>query len=146
MTDTRKSNQDGELVLLQRVERCNMILLALFATGSWYFIDGLFAQSVLIGSILASVSFFWLKRTALRFIQHAVTLSLGDKQKNSRAFSSGFTIKFYARLFVLALVLLLLNIRFSINAIGLIIGLSTIMLSIIIIVLLQGRMIFKENM
>jgi hypothetical protein len=149
MTDTRKSNQGDGLVLLQKIERFNLILLALLTTGSWYFIDRAFAQSVLMGSALASVSFFWLKRTALRVIQHAA--KLGHEQKNSRALSSGstvkfFTVKFYARLFVFALVLLLLNIRFSINAIGLSIGLSTIMLSIFFVVLFQGRMIFQENM
>jgi hypothetical protein len=147
MTDTRKSNQAGEFVLLQRIERCNLVLLILFTTGSWYLIDVIFAQSVLIGSTLASVSFYWMKRTAVRFIQHAASLS--GEQEKSRALSSGsssFAVKFYARLFVLALVLLVLNARFSINAIGLIIGLSTIMLSIIFVVLFQGRMIFQENM
>lgn len=149
MSDVIKSRggKKDELLLLHMIERCNLVLLALFTTGSWYLIDGLFAQSVLIGSALASISFFWLKRTALRFIQHAA--SLGDEQEKSRALSSGsssFAVKFYARLCVLALVLLLLNTRFSINAIGLIIGLSTIILSIIIVVLLQGRMIFQENM
>ncbi|MCI5151009.1 MAG: hypothetical protein D3916_16770 [Candidatus Electrothrix sp. MAN1_4] len=149
MTDANKSKtgNEDELRLLRAVGRCNLILLILLTTGSWYLIDSLFAQSVLIGSALASGSFFWLKRTAVRFIQHAASLS--DEQKNSKALSaglSGFTVKFYARLGILALVLLLLNTQFSINAVGLSIGLSTIMVSIIIVVLFQGRMLFQENM
>ncbi len=146
MSDVIKSRggKKDEFLLLHMIERFNLIMLSLLTAGSWYFADWPFAQSVLVGGALANGSFFWMKRTALRFIQHAA--SLGDEQKNNRVLSSGFAVKFYARLFVLALVLLLLNTQFSINAIGLIIGLSTIILSIIIVVLFQGRMIFQENM
>ncbi|MGB5687001.1 MAG: ATP synthase subunit I [Candidatus Electrothrix sp.] len=150
MTDAMKSRGGGsgkgdELFLLHMVERFNLILLALLAVGSWYFIDWPFAQSVLVGGALSSGSFFWLKRTVLRFTRHAATL--GDvEQLNGKSLSSGFAVKFYTRLFVLAFLLLLLNTQFSMNVIGLVTGLSTVMLSVIIVVLFRGRMIFQENM
>lgn len=73
-----------------------------------------------------------MKKTAMRFAHHAATQ--GDSaQINGRSFSTGFAVKFYARLFVLAFLLLLLSTQFSINAIGLVIGLSTVILSVIIV-------------
>ncbi|WP_339135000.1 MAG: ATP synthase subunit I [Candidatus Electrothrix sp. GW3-4] len=147
MTEARKSRigKNDELVLLHMVERFNLILLALFTAASWSLVDWPFAQSVLIGGALASGSFFWLKRTAMRFAHQAATQGDG-LQKNSKSLSASFAIKFSIRLFVLAFLLLLLSITFSINAIGLVIGLSTVMLSVIIVVLFQGRVIFQENM
>lgn len=126
------------------IERFNLITISLLTAGSWYIVDWPFAQSVLVGGALASGSFFLMKRTAMRFVHYATTAK-DDDQRSSKSLSAGFAVKFYARLVILAVILLLLNTRFSINAIGLIIGLSTIMVSIIIVVLFQGRMIFQEN-
>ncbi|CAK8724622.1 ATP synthase I chain [Candidatus Electrothrix laxa] len=150
MTDVTKSRSGGsgksdELLLLQMVERFNLILLALLTAGSWYFVDWLFAQSVFVGGALSSGSFFWMKRTAMRFVHHAATQRDGA-HVNGKSFSTGFVVKFYARLFVLAFLLLLLSTQFSMSVIGLVIGLSTVMLSVIIVVLFRGRMIFQENM
>ncbi|MCI5165447.1 MAG: ATP synthase subunit I [Candidatus Electrothrix sp. GM3_4] len=147
MTDTMKSRsgKNDELLLLHMVERFNLILLALLTAGSWCLVDWPFAQSVLVGGVLSSGSFFWMKRTAMRFAHHAATQGDGA-QVNSKSFSTGFAVKFYTRLFVLAFLLLLLNTQFSMNAIGLIIGLSTVILSVITVVLFRGRMIFQENM
>lgn len=151
MNDAKKSRngREDEFLLLRSVERCNLILLVLFTGGSWFLYGWPFARSVVIGGALAGGSFFWLKRTAIRFAHHAAvsgSASGGDGQIRSKSFSSGFAVKFATRLFVLAFLLLLFNTQFSMNAIGLIIGLSTVMLSVIIVVLLRGRMIFQENM
>ena len=141
MTDVMKSRsgKEDELLLLQMVERFNLILLVLLTVGSWYLIDWPFAQSVLVGGTLSSGSFFWMKRTAMRFAHHAATQGDGA-HVNGRSFSTGFAVKFYARLFVLAFLLLLLSTQFSMNAIGLVIGLSTVILSVIIVVLFRGRL------
>ena len=151
MNDAKKSKagNEDELLLLRAVERCNLILLVLLTGGSWILYGWPFAQSVVIGGALVSGSFFWLKRTAMRFAQHAAVSGVesgADGQITGRSFSSGFAVKFATRLFVLAFMLLLLSTQFSMNAIGLIIGLSTVMLSVIIVVLVRGRMIFQENM
>ena len=146
MNDAGKSKgvQEDEFHLLHAVERCNLMLLALLTGGSWFLYGRPFAQSVLIGGALATGSFFWLKRTTMRFA-HNAAVSAVDGQINSKSFSFGFAVKFVTRLFVLAFLLLLLSILFSIHAVGLVIGLSTVMLSVIIVVLLQGRIIFQKN-
>ena len=141
---TSRDGKKDELLLLHMIGRVNFITLFLLTAGTWYIVDWPFAQSVLVGGALASSSFFWMKRTAMRFVHYAATAN-DDEQRSGKSFSAGFAVKFYARLVIFALVLLLLNTQFSINAIGLIIGLSTIILSIIFVVLFQGRIIFQEN-
>lgn len=145
MNEARRSRsaERDELFLLHRVERFNLLLLALLTAGSYSIVDRPFAQSVLLGGALVSGSFFWLKRSALRFVHH---VEAAGEQINGKSLSTGFAIKFAIRLFVLAFLLLFLNIRFSINVIGLTLGLSTVMISVIIVVLFQGRMIFLKNM
>ena len=147
MTDSLRSGtgKSDALVLLQMVEQFNLMLLVLLTAGSWYLIDGLFAQSVLIGGALSGGSFFWLKRTGTKFAQHAARTSEAGEQVNVKLLSTGFIVKFYARLVILAFVLLLISTQFSMNVIGLVIGLSTVMVSVIIVVLMRGRMIFQEN-
>jgi hypothetical protein len=56
-----------------------------------------------------------------------------------------FFLKFYGRLAVLALVLYVLITRVSIDVIGLVIGLSTIMLSVIIVVLSKGSLLLSAQ-
>ena len=141
-----KDNQKDEFLLLRAVERSNLILLALFTGGGWLLYGWTFAQSVLIGGALSIGSFFWMKRTAIRLIRHVAKQGEKEPRKKGKSFSTSLVLKFYVRLFVVAFLLLLLNTQFSINIIGLVIGLSTVMLSVILIVLLQGRMIFQENM
>ncbi|MCI5157624.1 MAG: hypothetical protein D3906_04150 [Candidatus Electrothrix sp. AUS1_2] len=135
-----KGVQDDELHLLRAVERFYLILLALLTGGSWVICDWPFARSVFIGGALAGGSFFWLKRTAMRFAHHAAVggASGADGQINDKSFSTGFAVKSAARLFVLAFLLLLFSTLFSMNVIGLVIGLSTVMLSVIIVVLVRG--------
>jgi hypothetical protein len=147
MSDAKKSKtgNEDEISLLRSVERCNLILVVLLTGESWIRYGWPFAQSVLIGGILVSSSFFWQKRNTIRFIQHAEVLG-SDGQISGKSFTVGFTIKFVTRLFVLGFLLLLICSKFSINAIGLIIGLSTVMLSVIIVGLVRGLMIFQKNL
>lgn len=136
-----KGVQGDELHLLRAVERFYLILLALLTGGSWVICDWPFARSVFIGGALAGGSFFWLKRTAMRFAHRAAVSGVAsgaDGQINDKSFSTGFAVKSAARLFVLAFLLLLFSTLFSMNVIGLVIGLSTVMLSVIIVVLVRG--------
>jgi hypothetical protein len=56
-----------------------------------------------------------------------------------------FFLKFYGRLAVLAVVMYLLITRVSIDIVGLVIGLSTIMLSVVIVVLSKGSMLLSTQ-
>ena len=56
-----------------------------------------------------------------------------------------FFLKFYGRLATLAVVLYALVTWISIDVIGLVVGLSTIMLSVIIVVLSKGSMLLSTQ-
>ena len=130
--------------LLTYVQRFNWALLAVLIAGAWYMFSMTMAQSVLIGGLLASVSFFMLRRDIDLFMTN-----FSQAGMNWRAVKKlekvKFFLKFYGRLTVLAVVLYLLITWMSIDVIGLVIGLSTIMLSVVIVVLSRGSMLLSTQ-
>lgn len=136
----RAAEAGGEL--LAQVQRCNWLLLALLLSGTWYLAAWPMAQSVLIGGILANASFFLLRRDISQFMdnfsQAGMNWTAVKKIEKVR-----FFLKFYGRLAVLALILYLLITRISIDVIGLVIGLSSIMASVVIVVLSKGSKLYS---
>lgn len=143
-TDYVQMGADAGASLLSHVQRFNWVLLAVLTAGAWYLFSRMFAQSVLIGGLLANVSFFMLRRDIDGFMS-----SLSQAGMNWQAVKSlekvKFFLKFYGRLAVLAVVLYFLITRVSIDVVGLVIGLSTIMLSVIIVVLSKGSMLLSTQ-
>jgi hypothetical protein len=141
LIDNKGKQDDGEVVILRMVQQFNLVIIAVFTVGSWYIINWNLAQSVLIGGVLASVSFFLLKRDAEQLIDQVA--AAGQALSLKGLARSSFILKFNARLVVLGLLLYVLTTKININIIGLVIGLSTVMLSVIIVVLTRGRMVFS---
>jgi len=142
--DSTGKQVEAGVALLRMVQQFNLLMVAVFTAGSWYIIDWTLAQSVLIGGVLASGSFFLLKRDIEQLIGRVA--SAGEQAKGVKKMEKvRFFLKFYARLTVLGLLLYVLITNVSINMIGLVIGLSTVMLSVIIVVLARGRMIFSPQ-
>ena len=100
------------------------------------------ARSILAGGILGSGSFYLLTRDIEQMIGRVS--NAGDQFKAIKtAEKIRFLLKFYARLVVLGLLLFVLITKVNINMIALAVGLSTIMLSIIIVFLSKGREILS---
>lgn len=95
------------------------MLLALLAGGAVLLFDVAIAGSVLVGGVLANVS-FWLLRRDL----------LGVLAGDLAAVKARFFIKYYARFSLLALLLFLLVKYGSLNIPALLVGLSVVFLSI----------------
>ncbi len=141
-TNSVDRQAEAGVELLRMIQQFNLLMVAVFTAGSWYIIDWTLAQSVLIGGLLASGSFYLLKRDIEQLIDRVA--SAGDQAKGVKKMEKvRFFLKFYARLTVLGLLLFVLTTKISINMIGLVIGLSTVMLSVVIVVLARGRMIFS---
>lgn len=136
-TDPIQHGADTGKKLLRYVQRFNWLLLTFLMVGSWILTSEVFALSILIGGLLANVSFFLLRRDLERFLDNysKAGMNWGAVKKLEKI---KFFLHFYGRLMVLALVLYFLVTKVSIDVIGLIIGLSTIMLSVIIVVLSKG--------
>jgi len=129
-------------ILLRYVQRFNWLLLAVLIAGSWSFFSWTLARSVLIGGLLVNVSFLLLRRDSHQLMANVSASGL-DREAVSKQEKIKFFFKFYGRLAALTAVMYLLVTCFTIDVIGLVIGLSTVMLSVIVVVLSKGRMIYS---
>lgn len=130
------------VMLLRYISLFNLFMLVIFVGGSWYIYDWAMAQSVLAGGILASGSFYLLKKDIEKLIGRVSSAGREVKAVKT-AEKVRFFVKFYARIIVLGLLLFVLVTKVNINMIGLAVGLSTIMLSVIIVFLSKGRTIYS---
>lgn len=115
-----KENENGPV--LKRIHKVGWILLAVLTLGGWLLFGLFMARSILLGGILANVSFWLLERDLTRLLKESLD---GVKAR--------FFIKYYLRLTVLALILFLLISQGLVQFIGLLIGLSTVLISITIL-------------
>ena len=133
---------DPGVLLLRYILVFNLLTLLIFVGGSLYLYDWVIARSVLAGGVLAGGSFFMLKKDIERMIGRVSNAGMEIKAVKT-AEKVRFLIKFYARIIVLGLLLFVLVTKVNINMIGLAVGLSTIMLSVVIVFLSKGRTIYS---
>jgi hypothetical protein len=120
--------------LLKRIEQCNWVLLALFASGSFAFFSRNFALGVFVGGVLAIANFCLMKRSLLR--------ALDPQTKGKTRFF--YLLKYYLRFAVLGLIVALLLINGLTSPFGILLGLSIIVIGIAVIGLDEARKsIFK---
>ncbi|PIE59774.1 MAG: hypothetical protein CSA32_02360 [Desulfobulbus propionicus] len=134
MADKQQHAELEDRRLIRRVVCFSCLLLVLLSAGSWLAVDKVFAISVLIGGILANSSFLLLKNDTEQILGK-VAVAGGRSGTVSRVETVRFFIKFYARLIILGLLLLVLIARVEMDMIGLSLGLATIMISVIAMML-----------
>ncbi|MCA1764987.1 MAG: ATP synthase subunit I [Desulfobulbaceae bacterium] len=118
----------NKLQLLGVVQLSGWGLLALMVVAGWLGFGAPAGKSLLVGGLLANGSFWLLKRDLLGLLRGELT-----------AVKSRFFIKYYSRLTLMA-VLLFLIIRYGALPIpGLLIGLSTVFVSITAVAILGVR-------
>jgi hypothetical protein len=108
---------------LHKMGRLNWLLLLGMTAAGWLFISPYFAKGLFIGGLLANISFILLKKDITRVLTGPLNAAKGR-----------FLIKYYIRLTVLALILFFLVRYKSIHLVGLLVGLSTVVISIGIMV------------
>ena len=104
---------------LDKMGRLNWLLLAAMAAAGGLFISPSFAKGLFIGGLIANISFILLKKDITRVLAGPLNAAKGR-----------FLIKYYIRLTVLALILFFLVKYKSIHLVGLMVGLSTVVISI----------------
>ncbi len=111
----------------KKMQVASWLCLAVLVVGAALFSSWFIAWSVLVGGVLANVSFLFSKRRLVRFFD---TLSLDDgavsgiDKKTFRR--SGYLVSFWLRLGVIGLILAFLLKSGAVHALGLILGLSTV--------------------
>jgi hypothetical protein len=123
--------------VFRRIKMFSLALLLLLVGGSWFFFTWPFARSVLIGGLLINASFWLLQRDIQRLL-HKVSESEGRRDSVIRTQKTQFMLKFFARLVVLFLLFAVLASRMTIDMVGLTLGLTTVMFSVVIIGLSTG--------
>lgn len=108
-----------EDISLSRVQAYNWLLLALITAVGCFAVSSGFAAGILVGGIIANCSFTLLKNDLLRVMAGPLNLA-----------RLRFFIKYYARLMVLVLIMFFLVRHKVVNTAGLLIGLSTVVISI----------------
>ena len=108
---------------LHKMGRLNWLLLLVMTVAGGLIISPYFAKGLFIGGLIANISFILLKKDITRVLAGPLNAAKGR-----------FLIKYYARLTVLALILFFLVRYKSIHLVGLLVGLSTVVISIGIMV------------
>lgn len=119
------------LRLLRRVQVTSLVLTALFVLAGLLWHDSAFALSILAGAVLANGSFWLLKRDARQILDRIAASAPESVRTVQRLERIRFIFKFYAKLIVLGLLLYVLSTWMVLDMIGVAVGLSTVMLSVI---------------
>lgn len=135
---------EAGVFLLRSIQRFNWLLLVALIGGGWYMYGRDLAQSVLVGGLLANVSFFMLRRDIKEFMNNFSKAGM-NWNAVKKLEKVKFFLKFYGRLTALAVILYVLITSVTIDVIGLVIGLSTIMFSVIVVVLSKGSMLYSAQ-
>jgi len=108
---------------LHRMGRLNWLLLLVMTAGGGLFISPYFAKGLFIGGLIANISFILLKKDITRALSGPLNAAKGR-----------FLIKYYIRFTILALILFFLVRYRSVHLVGMLVGLSTVVISIGIMV------------
>lgn len=116
---------------LKKVQFYNWLVLAVMTVTGWLTFSAHVAQAIFVGGILACGSFEFLKNDLTRLMAGPLKLVKGR-----------FFIKYYARFSVLAVALFFIVKYGSLSLGGLLVGLSTVVISIGITVAADSKKIF----
>lgn len=105
----------------RKIEIANWIVLAVIFITSWIFTPFDFYLGVLLGGFISILNFYWMER-GLR----------GIFTNTAAKVKGGVMIKYYIRLILTAIVLYFLIANATVNIIGLLIGLSVVVINIIV--------------
>ncbi|MBP8979700.1 MAG: ATP synthase subunit I [Syntrophobacterales bacterium] len=112
-------NLTGKDPFQQRLETVNWVVLAVFVAASAFLFSLDFTLGVLLGGFISIVNYHWLCRDVKKVFQH-----LTDRAKSRIMF------KYYIRFGVTAVVLFFIVSSRIVDVIGLLIGLSVVIVNI----------------
>lgn len=121
--------------LLSRLEQFNWVLLALLASGSFVFFSRKFALGVLAGGILAVANYYLVKRSLRRALDP-------ERQGKTRFL---YLLQYGLRFAALGLTIALLLIKGWVSPLGMLLGLSIIVLGIALVAVVESRKLFFKR-
>ena len=134
-----------EMISLQKMQVAAWIYLLCLTLGSWIIISWSFAWAVFAGGVISILSFSVSHKDVTGFFE-----SIGQSQnddtdkKKVKKSKTGFIIKFWFRIGIIGIVLLVLIKGGRANVFGLILGLSTVVFTVTFTALkVAGRYLFR---
>jgi membrane protein implicated in regulation of membrane protease activity len=120
-----------ELISLRKMQVLSWACLLVLCVGSWLLVSWEFAWAVAVGGVLSIVSFMLTHQDVARFLKSLDSSEEGDGEKKAlKVGKSRYIIKFWLRLAIIGLVLLMLIKSGKVNIFGLLVGLSTVVFTI----------------
>lgn len=121
-------------ISLKQVQAMSFGFLLALTGGSWLVMSWSFAQSVLVGGVIAVGSFFSGHRDIESFLKTFQPPEEEEEteKKVTHKSKAGYIIKFWLRLAIIGVVLLLFIRSGKADVIGLLLGLSTVVFAIIL--------------
>ena len=109
----------------------SLLYLIVLTLGAGLFWSWTAAGSVLVGGLIAITSFMVSKRGLVRLLDTLPQTGEGDEKESRTAWKkSGYLLRFWIRIAIIGVVLLLLIQSGKVNILGLILGLSTIVFTV----------------
>ncbi len=134
-----------EIISLQKMQVAGWIYLLCITLGSWLIVSWSFAWSVFAGGVISILSFSVSHRDVTGFFEAiGQPQNEGADEKHAKKSKTGFILKFWFRIGVIGIILLLLIKGGKANVFGLILGLSTVVFTVTITALrVAGRYLFR---
>lgn len=135
---------DG-LSSLQKMQYIGGVVLVVLTVGSALFMSVSFALSVLVGGIISIGSFWFSNKGVVSLVDSVTSIALPEERKaQAQQSQKGYLLKFWLRIVIIGVLLLLLIKSKMVNIFGLILGLSTVVLTVTVISMdVVGRYLFR---
>ena len=118
-----------EQATLKEIQLYSWTILLIMTGTSWFLTkDQLVAGAIVIGGLIANISFWLLKKDLTRLLQGELAVV-----------KARFFIKYYVRLAVITIILFLIVRYGAVHIMGLLTGLSTVFISIAAVAVLNTR-------
>ena len=115
---------------LEKMQVVGGCLLAVMTLAAAIFGSLWFAWSVLVGGIISMCSFWIANKGVLKLVGAVTSLgSLDDRKAQSKQEQKGYLLRFWLRIIIIGVVLMILIKGQMVNIFGLILGLSTVVLT-----------------
>ena len=120
-----------DLLSLKKIQVLSWIYLLVLTVGSWIIRSWSFAWAVLAGGIISILSFLVSHKDVAGFLESMTPCQEGESDKKEiKKRKLGLILKFWFRILIIGIVLLLLIRSHMVNVFGLILGLSTVVFTV----------------
>jgi len=125
-------NHVAAMTLQKKIEVANWLVLAVCLCLGYVFLSTAFAFGILVGGLVSIGNFYWLLRDLAGLLQQ-----ISDNTQSNRP-KRFVLLRFYGRLAITAVVLFLVITKLPVSVLGLLVGLSVVIISIVLTVIIDN--------